>query len=597
MPHAAAPERIEDELDIMQEYASSFEHDVALKSGAEVGCHVHGEVCAGNHESLLDHGNHIEPGNAESNCGLHEGACSGNHPENLLDHGDHDHHHSHGPETACSVHGTHCSGDHDALLDHGKEAGALIKRSSSPETSCQMHGNACTGNHEALLDHGDHDHHHSHGPETACSVHGTHCSGDHDALLDHGNQGKNQEIVLHKENEIPIRPDNMHEDIYKQIEQNITITETAAELQSETEEMSEADLVQAAQTPGNETRIYEREIREVIEYSNAQAEDQVATNEIIQSNHMHESNDDLDDLQQESGPEPNSASGFSLAETERPGTDVLLEDVAYDAIVAPELIEDTEEDAYTEEQDGLFGFNVQDTDSSHIKFEDSSESKNLEESDNDRFMGVNEETEENDIQRQTDTTDIISADLETVMPVAYESNRFQIFLEHFEESEATQIKTGDDLDFEVAPLENVLARLQSELISASSEQDSQYLTTVRTNLREAIHEIQNAEKPPFNDSAEISPELQNRIFDILRLIGYQNPEAAFEDFMSRHDLEFLSQALHYLSQLANEDNRQEFLIQSNSRQLLPVQPTFLRVGKTVMRLVKAGFEKPGLNPV
>jgi hypothetical protein len=302
-------------------------------------------------------------------------------------------------------------------------------------------------------------------------------------------------------------------------------------------------------------------------------------------------------FRQESEPEPDSASDFSLVEVERPGTDVLLEDVAYDVIVAPELIEETEADTYTEQQDGLLGFTTQDTDSSHIKFEDSSESKNLEESDNYLLMEVSEYTEENDTQRQTNTQDEIFEDIETVMPAAHESNRFQTFFKHFGESEATGFITGNNLDSEVAPLENVLARLSSELMSASIEQDSPYLTTVRTNLEEAMHDINNGEISSINGSKEITPQMQDRIYEIFKLIGYQNPEAAVEDFMSRHDLEFLSQALRYLSQLANEDNRQEFLIQSNSRQQLPVQPTFLRVGKTVLRLVKAGFEKPGLNLV
>lgn len=62
-----------------------------------------------------------------------------------------------------------------------------------------------------------------------------------------------------------------------------------------------------------------------------------------------------------------------------------------------------------------------------------------------------------------------------------------------------------------------------------------------------------------SESIHITPEITKNILVLLRQIGYENPGQTLLEFVSKHELEFLIQAIRYLAQLMSQDSQQASL--------------------------------------
>src|SRR3989344_5240123 len=62
-----------------------------------------------------------------------------------------------------------------------------------------------------------------------------------------------------------------------------------------------------------------------------------------------------------------------------------------------------------------------------------------------------------------------------------------------------------------------------------------------------------------SESIHITPEITKHILVLLRQIGYENPGQTLLEFVSKHELEFLIQAIRYLAQLMSQDSQQASL--------------------------------------
>jgi hypothetical protein len=94
-----------------------------------------------------------------------------------------------------------------------------------------------------------------------------------------------------------------------------------------------------------------------------------------------------------------------------------------------------------------------------------------------------------------------------------------------------------------------------------------------------------------DDSAEaekvtITPELTQQLLTLLQVVGYDNPREVLLAFVKQHDFEFLLQAIRHLSQLFNDDDRQELLHkQATIIALTSDEPLTARLGKAILSLM------------
>lgn len=83
----------------------------------------------------------------------------------------------------------------------------------------------------------------------------------------------------------------------------------------------------------------------------------------------------------------------------------------------------------------------------------------------------------------------------------------------------------------------------------------------------------------------ITPEMIEKLLALLRILGYQNPREALMSCVSRYNLVFLLQALEYISQLNNVENKKDFLITSATSISADDGIIQLRLGKLLFGLI------------
>lgn len=82
----------------------------------------------------------------------------------------------------------------------------------------------------------------------------------------------------------------------------------------------------------------------------------------------------------------------------------------------------------------------------------------------------------------------------------------------------------------------------------------------------------------------ITPEMTQNLLLLLRSLGYEQPREVLIEFVRLHRLAFLLQALQYMCQLNNEENRQEFYVQSTTYAPSDDGTARLRLGKVLLGL-------------
>lgn len=175
------------------------------------------------------------------------------------------------------------------------------------------------------------------------------------------------------------------------------------------------------------------------------------------------------------------------------------------------------------------------------------------------------------------------------------ANIFEEYLEAQSETESEPsidtIRAGSNDQ----PLEKTLAQLATAFRELPAENEE--VRSVIRDLSEAFSHSNNIIDTK-TEVVRITPAIIQKLLELLRLIGYENPQKALLELVARHDLEFLAQAMHYLSQLTNLDNQQEFLVLGKRTTFQPsyTEPLAVRIGKIIMGFARPHFDNLQLVP-
>ncbi len=143
------------------------------------------------------------------------------------------------------------------------------------------------------------------------------------------------------------------------------------------------------------------------------------------------------------------------------------------------------------------------------------------------------------------------------------------------------------------PIEKSLAELITLIQETSKTPEMQEIT----NLIQEIDQLFTVDNLRITEASPLAPEIEEKIIRLFELLGRRSPQDALDELIVRHDIDFLVQAIEYLTELANEDNQQEFLF-SRTKTVIPaniIDPIAIRVGRIIVRLVKTGLKN--LQPI
>lgn len=129
------------------------------------------------------------------------------------------------------------------------------------------------------------------------------------------------------------------------------------------------------------------------------------------------------------------------------------------------------------------------------------------------------------------------------------------------------------------PLDEAFAQI-AQLIEATAPE---LTVELREIIATAYDEIMNLAINELDDPI-LTPAIIEKTVILLRYIGYQNAEEVLELCMAERGIEFLADALRYLSQLNAEDNNQEFwqLFTAKKHYKLAARP---RLGKMLLEVL------------
>ncbi len=193
--------------------------------------------------------------------------------------------------------------------------------------------------------------------------------------------------------------------------------------------------------------------------------------------------------------------------------------------------------------------------------------------------------------------------IETNTLIELETRTETVAVTDFETFIAAQLTSEAPLNFGVIqeqaneqPLEQTIIQLV-ELLSEPWEE------TERASLWAIMQEIEMAlpacyvrqEGTETGPKPQITPEMTEKLLILLRALGYQNPKEELVNFVTKYGLAFLLQALEYMSQLCDDDSRQEFLVASTNTTIANDDSARLRLGKVLFGLIaRVGYD-PGFQ--
>lgn len=176
-------------------------------------------------------------------------------------------------------------------------------------------------------------------------------------------------------------------------------------------------------------------------------------------------------------------------------------------------------------------------------------------------------------------------------------NSFEVFVANYivetEAERETEIGAPANLETIVAeaneqPLTETFAQLAIYLAEpepVDTEASKEKISVIKQLLEEIDAEFldlvpldQNAEQP------RITPELTQKLLQLLSAVGYEDPPKTLVEFVRYHDFEFLIQATRHLHQLANDDNRQGLLARSFTSN--NADSVTSRLGQAIFALIK-----------
>ncbi len=116
----------------------------------------------------------------------------------------------------------------------------------------------------------------------------------------------------------------------------------------------------------------------------------------------------------------------------------------------------------------------------------------------------------------------------------------------------------------------------------------EYLNVIEREIRA------NSESNKEAKRLQITPEITQKLIELLQEIGYENPQEVLRSFVKDHSIEFLIQTIHYLYQLSYSDNQAEM-----KAFVAPILSKFTdtsllsaKLGKVIIDLFKQRFIAP-----
>ncbi len=174
---------------------------------------------------------------------------------------------------------------------------------------------------------------------------------------------------------------------------------------------------------------------------------------------------------------------------------------------------------------------------------------------------------------------------EVTVEVTSDVNVFADFLDIQPESEETIDIETIVTNANEQPLEETFAQL-IELLEGGSFDSTDVMSAIKDFSKAFAYS--NREHSTEREELLVTPAITQKLLDLLRAIGYENPQEALLGLISRHDLEFLVQAMRYLAQLANPDNQHEFLRSNPVSHTFKyvIEPAATRLGRSILLLIK-----------
>jgi hypothetical protein len=163
---------------------------------------------------------------------------------------------------------------------------------------------------------------------------------------------------------------------------------------------------------------------------------------------------------------------------------------------------------------------------------------------------------------------------------------FEDFIESIPQpKERTTIEKITQHVAEEQPLEHTFTELAQYLSSEVDDTAQEKITNILKELDEML--VSAFEQADDLQQIAITPEITRSLLVLLNELGYENPQKILIEFVTRHDLEFLAQVVHYLYHIANEDNQQEFLTNKPKARVLVTAhvPTVSRWGRAIFGLI------------
>jgi hypothetical protein len=136
-------------------------------------------------------------------------------------------------------------------------------------------------------------------------------------------------------------------------------------------------------------------------------------------------------------------------------------------------------------------------------------------------------------------------------------------------------------------LEETLVQLSFYLTEADQAAESSGIEAVLKEVVAALphRSIGYANQENEEDRTAVTPELTRKLLVLLRAVGYDDPQEVLVEFVRQHDFEFLLQAIRYLYQLIDDNNRPEFspIRTLNFTAMKVDEPLIARLGQAIMQ--------------
>ncbi|MDB5164571.1 MAG: hypothetical protein JWL89_197 [Candidatus Saccharibacteria bacterium] len=144
-------------------------------------------------------------------------------------------------------------------------------------------------------------------------------------------------------------------------------------------------------------------------------------------------------------------------------------------------------------------------------------------------------------------------------------------------------------------LEETLAQLAVCIAEKTEDmkdsEDAVIIIQLIQEISEELNRLEALAKTETSEQSFLTPEITQKLLQLLRALGYQKPQEALTQFVEKYDFELLVHSVKYLHQLVDDENRPEFLSPKLSTHITASndESVIQRLGKTIFNFVTLSF--------